>query len=169
MTCSCAPRCRLRVAHTCASLWIFQRELAGFKYSRLVYALLPLLLVSPWIAVAELRNHRIPNRSLLVLWVLIELANVPRTPWEELAAHERSLLAFTSGVIFYWLTRAAIGMGDIKLFAILILSFGNWQDSLLALTYACLVALIWALFVRRSRIAFGPALLIGSLLILISR
>lgn len=169
MTCSCAPRCKPRVARTCASLWIFQRELAGFKYSRLVYALLPLLLVSPWIAVAELRNHRIPNCSLLVLWVLIELTNLPRTPSEELAAHERALLAFTVGVIFYWLTRAAIGMGDIKLFAILILSFGNWQDSLLALTYACLVALIWALFVRRSRIAFGPALLIGSLLILISR
>lgn len=134
-----------------------------------MYAILPLLLVSPWIAVAELRSHRIPNPSLLVLWVLIELANLPRTLVEELARHERALFALALGLIFYWLTRAAIGMGDIKLFAILNLSLHNWQDSLLALTYACLAGLIWALLVRRSRIAFGPALLLGSLLILISR
>lgn len=163
------PRCRPRVARTCASLWILQKESAGFKYSRLVYAILPLLLVTPWIAVAELGSHRIPNRSLLVLWVLIELANLPRTFLEELARHERALFALAFGVIFYWLSRAAIGMGDIKLFAILNLSLRNWQESLLALTYACLAGLIWALLVRRSRIAFGPALLLGSLLILISR
>ena len=60
-------------------------------------------------------------------------------------------------------------MGDIKLFAILNLSLSNWQDSLLALTYACFIGLIWAILTRRSQIAFGPPLLMGSFLLLISR
>lgn len=142
--------------------------MAGFKYSHLVYETLPLLLVSPWIAVSELRSRRIPNRALLVLWILIEIANLPRMSPGELALHERTFLAFAIGSIFYWLTRGAIGMGDIKLFAILILSLKNWQDSLLALTYACFIGLIWALLTRRSQIAFGPPLLLGSLLVLVS-
>lgn len=133
-----------------------------------MYSTLPLLLVSPWIAVSEIRNRRIPNRSLLVLWILIEMVNMSRLNTGELAPHLRAFLAFAIGSLFYWVTRAAIGMGDIKLFAILNLSLSNWQDSLLALTYACFIGLIWALFTRRLRIAFGPPLLIGSLLLLIS-
>lgn len=154
---------------TCASLWIFHGVIAGFNYSHLVYSILPLLLLSPWIAVSDIRNRRIPNRALLVLWILIEIVNVSRVEPGELVPHTRAFLTFAIGSFFYGATRGAIGMGDIKLFAILNLSLSNWQDSLLALTYACFIGLIWAILTRRSQIAFGPPLLMGSFLLLISR
>jgi len=58
-------------------------------------------------------------------------------------------------------------MGDIKLFALLALSLGSLSRSMTALTYAAIIALIYAVVARKSVIPFGPALLIGAVSVIL--
>ena len=127
-----------------------------------MFELIPLLLVGIPIAISDIKNHRIPNRGLVALWVLEEVLQLHRGWHSLLATNITSLAIFMVGLILHLLTGSAIGMGDIKLFAVLVLPLGNLNRSMTALTCSTIAALICAIVTRKRVIPFGPALLIGA-------
>lgn len=115
------------------------------------------------IAISDIKNHRIPNRALAVLWVLEEGFQCHHGWRFLLSLNTISLLIFITGCSLHLLTGTAVGMGDIKLFALLALLLGGLSRSMEALTYAAIIALIYAVVARKRSIPFGPALLLGTL------
>jgi len=132
-----------------------------------VFELTPLLLLGIPIAISDIKNHRIPNRQLMALWVVEEIFQRDRG-WHALfSTNITALLIFITCLILYLATGSAIGMGDIKLFAVLVLPLGNLSRSITALTCATIVALIYAVVARKRVIPFGPALLIGTISVIL--
>lgn len=129
--------------------------------------LLPLLLVGPQIAVSDFKFHRIPNRALIALLIMDEIIALNRG-WVRMATSNASaMLILFAGALFYILAKGAIGMGDIKLFALLTLLLEGFSKSMAALTYAALIALIYAVTVRKRTIPFGPALICGAIVVIL--
>ncbi len=132
-----------------------------------MFELAPLLLVGIPIAISDIKSHRIPNGNLMVLWVLEETCELHRGWHLALTSNVTSLLIFIAGGLVHLLTGTVIGMGDIKLFALLGLPLGNLSRSMTALTSAAIIALIYAGVARKRVIPFGPALLLGAVLVII--
>jgi len=132
-----------------------------------MFELVPLLVVGIPIAISDIKSHRIPNRGLITLWVLEEISQLHRGWHLTLTSNMTSLLIFLAGCTLHLSTRTLIGMGDIKLFALLALSLGSLSRSMTALTYAAIIALIYAVVARKSVIPFGPALLIGAVSVIL--
>ena len=132
-----------------------------------MFELAPLLLVGIPIAISDIKSHRIPNGNLMVLWVLEEICELHRGWHLALTSNITSLLIFIAGCLVHLLTGTVIGMGDIKLFALLVLPLGNLSRSMTALTCAATIALIYALVARKRVIPFGPALLLGAVSVII--
>ncbi|MEJ0014655.1 MAG: hypothetical protein WDN07_03700 [Actinomycetota bacterium] len=75
---------------------------------------------------------------------------------------------FIAGCILYFLSRSAIGMGDIKLFSLITPLLGSFAHSITTLIYASVIALIYAILVHKRCIPFGPALILGAMVVIIS-
>jgi Flp pilus assembly protein protease CpaA len=133
-----------------------------------VFELVPVLVVGIPIAISDIRSHRIPNRELIVFWVFEEICQLHRGWHLALTSNITSLLIFITGCILHLLSGTRIGMGDIKLFALLVLPLGNLSRSMTALTSAAIIALIYAIVARKSVIPFGPALLLATVSVILS-
>ncbi len=129
---------------------------------------LPLLLVAPWISIVDIRQHRIPNVSLLMLWLLIEVQLEMSAARMDLSAHEFAIAILIVGFALHRLVDGAIGMGDIKLFALLALLTHSLTVILTSLTFASIGAGLVALISRKKVVPFAPSLIIAALTVLIA-
>ena len=128
---------------------------------------LPLIIVAPWIAWSDIRSRRIPNTALMSLWLLY-LISTFRMDWsQELRRHQLAALLFVGGVFIHWISKRAIGMGDIKFIALEGLLFGQVQMVLEALTYSAVIGLIWITVTKKRSIPFAPSLIAGSFLVML--
>lgn len=130
-------------------------------------AALPLILVFPWITYSDLRFHRIPNSALLVLFALTEVEGLTAGIHIPSTRYLLALWIFLGGWITRLLLRGAIGMGDVKLYALSSLHFGTVERCFDALLLASILGLFSATIARRRVIPFAPALLSGALLVIL--
>ena len=129
-----------------------------------MYLAFPLLLVAPWISFEDLRRHRVPNTSLLLLWALIEIDLARYAISSERSAHLFAGISLISALVLHWLLRGRIGMGDIKLFTLIALHLHSLLLLTSGLTFSCIGAALWAITSRKSVIPFAPSLILGTLL-----
>ena len=136
----------------------------SYSQSVLTYSLS--LLIVLWICYSDIRDLRIPNRSLLLLWFLIEIHLATHSWSSEVSAHLFALISLLIALTFYFTIRGAMGMGDIKLFSLIALLTHSIQLLVSALLLACISAGLWAVISRKKTLPFAPSLLLGSLLAL---
>ena len=128
-------------------------------------ACIPLLLTAPWIIISDINSRRIPNLSLLVLWVLIEISDFGDSWRTQLALHELAVSLLVGGILINLVTRESIGMGDVKLISLIGLMIGRTNLVLEGLTYSAILGLFWVAIARKRSIPFAPSLIIGALLV----
>lgn len=87
--------------------------------------------------------------------------------WSQvLRRYELAGLLLVAGLVMYWVTKGAIGMGDIKFIALEGLLLGQIPLVMQALTYSALFGLIWAAVSRKRSIPFAPSLIAGTILVM---
>jgi leader peptidase (prepilin peptidase) / N-methyltransferase len=134
--------------------------------------LAPLALAGPWLAAVDLDVQRLPDKVIfpLVGWLLITVM-ILALATRDLALLGRSaiggLVAFVGFGLLYLASRGALGLGDVKLGALLgaAATMISWTTLWWALMIGSLTALLWALIKNRrgTQFAFGPWLLLGAL------
>jgi leader peptidase (prepilin peptidase)/N-methyltransferase len=133
----------------------------------LALTLISLLVI---ITVSDLCYQLIPNRILLVFFVLFIFLRIwiPLSPWYD------SILGMVTGFILLYfiavLSKGGMGGGDIKLFAVLGTVLGL-KGILLTFFLSSLIGAIFGVFgiitkrlTRKSAIPFGPFISLGALL-----
>ena len=134
--------------------------------------LAPLALAGPWLAAVDLDVQRLPDKIIfpLVGWLLITeliLAIVTGDLALVVRCAGGGLVAFVGFGLLYTLSRGALGLGDVKLGALLgfAATMISWTTLWWALMTGSLTALLWALIKkpRGTQFAFGPWLLLGAL------
>ncbi len=125
------------------------------------FSILPLVM---WISTIDICEHRIPNRSLIILSFGCEIHIELGRGQFFLYSHLFAVIVLLVGSFLSLSLGGAIGMGDVKLFALLALLIGHLQPTLEALLYSCVFALIWTFFTGSRRIPFAPPLFAGYLL-----
>jgi leader peptidase (prepilin peptidase)/N-methyltransferase len=142
----------------------------------LALAVLPLTLAAPALAAIDLDVMRLPNRILgptaLLTIASVAIAGNWSGDWMVLA--RASAGALLSGGTFWLLnvvTRGGIGLGDVKLAALIGLATGSVSLPTVwwAIAAGTLLALIWRKACKRTgAFAYGPYLLLGSWLAVLS-
>ena len=137
--------------------------------------LLSLVLVILPTAAVDLRVHKMPNQFLLVGFAIriillgVAFLDSTRTAWAE--TKDCLIGAFVYGGFFLLMLlvfKNSIGMGDIKLFALIGFYQGLWGAfssvffSLLASFFLSIFLLITKKKDRHDLVAFGPCILIGT-------
>ncbi|MBB2892134.1 prepilin peptidase [Flexivirga oryzae] len=138
--------------------------------------LAPLAIAGPWLAAVDLDVHRLPDRVLGPVAVASLLAVVVVSA----ATHRFQVpvlgvvgLVLAGGCYFtlHVAGGGAVGLGDVKLAAVLGLALGAVGLGVLwwAMLLSSLLCLVWVAVTRRgksssTRIAFGPWMLLGSLI-----
>jgi leader peptidase (prepilin peptidase)/N-methyltransferase len=145
--------------------------------SPLLPALVLVAAVGAPLGVIDARVHRLPDALVLpALVATVVLVGVASWVTGDASAWRRALIgagvaALVHGVL--WFAGAGIGLGDVKLVALLGLPLAwlGWATLAGGLFVAYLLGGLWAvglLVVRRARlgthVAFGPFLLVGALL-----
>ncbi|WP_022869330.1 prepilin peptidase [Yaniella halotolerans] len=148
-------------------------------------ALLWFLMCSIVLFVIDIREHRLPNRwtgllfiggaGLLLATTLTASANsIFADRWLMIVGGSAGYLA--AMLILHVLTRAGLGMGDVKLAAGIGLYTGflGWEAVIAGFVLAFLAGGLQAIYLvlfkgakKNTRIAFGPAMLVGGLLTLL--
>lgn len=128
---------------------------------------LPLFFIAPWIAWSDIKSRRIPNKSLLSLWLLYLVSSFGMDWNQELRRHELAALLLISGVVIHWISHGAIGMGDIKFIALEGILLGQIEWVVQALTYSAIIGLIWVATTRKRSIPFAPSLIAGVFLVML--
>ncbi|MBW5468384.1 prepilin peptidase [Brevibacillus formosus] len=116
----------------------------------------------------DLRQKRIPNRALGAGLVLISIMEyVHSSPMEWLLAGFFAILCLLVFGWVSWYRPLALGMGDVKLFALVCYGLGV-RDFVVVLTVASLaallVSLVWLLIRKgsiKSQVPFAPFVTIG--------
>lgn len=148
-------------------------------------ALVWFLLCSTILFVVDVREHRLPNRWTCLLFVggaLFLLAATLTAPAGSVLS-DRWLMTLGGSAgyllimfVLHLLTRAGLGMGDVKLAAGLGLYAGfiGLEAAIAGFVLAFLVGGLQAVYLvvfkgakKSTRIAFGPAMLVGGLLTLL--
>ncbi|MCW2695373.1 MAG: Peptidase prepilin type [Modestobacter sp.] len=149
----------------------------GFGFSAQLPAWLWAVAIGVPLAAVDLREHRLPNRLLAIGAAggaaLLLVAAAVDGAWPALVrAGLAALVAFAVLLGMALLAPAGLGMGDVKLAGLLGLSLGwlGWPVLLLGLLLGFVAqALVGVVLLltrragRRTELAFGPALLGGSL------
>lgn len=138
---------------------------------------LGLIAVGAWLAVVDARTHRLPNRIVLPLGaVLLALIGIEALVTAEPWTLGRSLAGMMILGGFYALLNLAgggVGGGDVKLAAVigLVLAWHGWPALAIGTAAAFLLGAGYALILmglrraqRTTRIAFGPWMIVGSVL-----
>ncbi len=144
-----------------------------------------LLLCSAVLFVIDVREHRLPNRwtgMLCIGGAFFLLATTLTAPAESVLADRWFMILGGSAgyllimFVLHLLTRAGLGMGDVKLAAGLGLYAGfiGLEAVIAGFVLAFLVGGFQAVYLvalkgakKNTRIAFGPAMLVGGLLTLL--
>lgn len=128
-----------------------------------VAALAVIISWAVWVALYDLRNHLIRNRSLLFGLLVI----YPLCYFIELKPMIDAKFAVLSGVLISMALLNLIGAGDAKLLIMMLpwLEFGNMQKTLLAFSILIVshVLVFWVIARKiPTRIALAPAILLAS-------
>ena len=132
----------------------------------------PLVLaILGWIALTDARTHRIPNRELLILVI----ASVVTLNFEDYSLRNHvHISVFVIFIAIFLSTFCGLGMGDVKLLAVLSLFvlppyFASYQIFLLVVT---LTALAYSIIISRGdfrksvQVPLAPAIFLGTLIAL---
>lgn len=156
------------VAAVLAALGLASYSTVG---DRAIAALMAVVLVI--VAATDLERRIIPNRIILPATGIVLLARIATRPAH---ASEFALAAIVAALAFLipnLISRAAMGMGDVKLAAFLGAGLGWGAFAAIAAAFLAvfpfaLLALIrGGLSARKSTLPFGPFLAFGALLVLI--
>ncbi len=134
--------------------------------------------IGGWLIVIDARTHRLPDRIVLpTLGALLALVAVDALASGDRAAALRAALGMAVLCGFYALlrlvSRAGMGGGDVKLAAVigLVLAWHGWTPFLIGAASAFVLGAMYALALlalrradRRTRIAFGPWMIIGAVI-----
>jgi Flp pilus assembly protein protease CpaA len=137
-----------------------------------VWKFVLLLLCGIPIAVSDIRSRRIPNALLIVLFAMTEI---------ELLFHSRNLerryqwlgilkpnflflIFLILAITFVSALPGVIGMGDLKLLAILILVFNDSGEWVSMFFTATCIGLAWGVITRKKSIPFAPSIVIAALI-----
>ena len=132
-----------------------------------------LLLFGIPISVSDIRTRRIPNRYVLPMFVTSEIQLLLSQRalsvrfWSSNFFHLNLFLLSFLVVAICLVANAprVIGMGDIKLLAVLILLCKTPMTWLSMLCVATFFGLLWGLFTRKRSIPFAPSILLAALLL----
>lgn len=148
-------------------------------------ALLWFLVCSVVLWIIDIREHRLPNRwtGLLFLGGACLLLATTLTAPADSTFSDRWIMTLGGSVgylvamfVLHILTRAGLGMGDVKLAAGIGLYTGflGWEAVIAGFVLAFLAGGLQAVYLvvfkgarKNTRIAFGPAMLVGGLLTLL--
>ena len=147
---------------------------AGWELPAYLY----LALITVVLSVVDLAEKRLPNAlvypSLVVLPALLTLAAAASGVWPDLlGAFAGAAALFTFYLVLALISPGGIGMGDVKLAAVLGLALGylGWTPFLVGAFGAVLIggrvslaALALRRVTLRSSIPFGPSMLVGAFL-----
>jgi leader peptidase (prepilin peptidase)/N-methyltransferase len=126
-----------------------------------------------WLSVIDARTHRLPNRHVAAMSLLMVLAMaITRNQITSLGAVLASGLGSVAVyAVIYLISRGQFGMGDVKFslplgFALGALAPGHWLDALILAFFiagvSSLPLLAFKRATRESRIAFGPYMTIAT-------
>ncbi|HIY84961.1 MAG TPA: A24 family peptidase [Candidatus Yaniella excrementavium] len=148
-------------------------------------ALLWFLMCSVVLWIIDIREHRLPNRwtGLFFLGGACLLLTTTLTAPADSIFSDRWIMTLGGSVgylvamfVLHILTRAGLGMGDVKLAAGIGLYTGflGWEAVIAGFVLAFLAGGLQAVYLvvfkgarKNTRIAFGPAMLVGGLLTLL--
>lgn len=136
-------------------------------------------LAAIWLSIHDFKHHKLPNK-IIYPWfvatiVLILTSSIVTSDWGQMrSALEGAAFHFLIYVILRWVSKKAVGMGDVKLAAVLGLYLG-WYDLFLvpfavvgAFVLGALYSLVGILarkLTLKSRIPFGPMMLVATALV----
>lgn len=127
-----------------------------------------------WIALVDLRTHRIPNRELLTLTI----ASLATTNFKNFSLHDHLYIsALVLSIAITLSIFCGLGMGDVKLLGVLaIFVLPSQADSyMIFLLIVAVTATAHALFLSRGdlrkslQIPLAPAILCGTIATLIAK
>lgn len=132
-------------------------------------------LVGVWLAIIDLRTHRLPDRIVLPSYgVLVALLTLSAVSEGDVAALGRAAATATLTGLFYAVMNrwGSMGLGDVKLGVLLglILGWAGWGAAIAGPVLGFLLAFIVAIALlitgrgRNTHIAFGPYLIGGALI-----
>lgn len=136
--------------------------------------------VGCWLIAMDVRTHRLPNRIILpTLGALVALVVFEAVVAADGTRLSRALIGCLGLSLFYLclhlLPRQGMGGGDVKLAAVigLVLAWHGWQTLLLGSAVAFLLGAMHAIVLMslrratgRTRIAFGPWMILGAALVI---
>jgi leader peptidase (prepilin peptidase)/N-methyltransferase len=164
---------RHRAAITVLGLVLLAASVAaGWDEPWFMAALVPLAPIAAACAVIDAKTRLIPTPLVQAAGAaglgLLLVAAIVTGAWSSLG--RAALAGATAGAVFfamYWITRGSVGMGDVRLIAVLGLYAGwlGWAQLLAVVVAAYFIALPVAVARlargRRDAIAFGPFLIAG--------
>lgn len=135
-----------------------------------------------WLIVIDARTHRLPNRIVLpTLGALVLLIVIEALATGDGGRMLRALLGGLALGAFYAVmhlaSRQGMGGGDVKLAAVigLVLAWHSWQTLLIGAAAAFLLGSLFAITLmllrranRKTRIAFGPWMILGAALAIVA-
>ena len=125
------------------------------------------MVVGPWMIASDIRRHVIPNYAQFSLLLLTELSFLGEKNASFFHANALGMYVLIGGLLTRFLSGARVGMGDVKLVAILAIILGDVEKVISSVTIASFFGLIWALLTHKRAIPFAPALIGGALVILL--
>ncbi|WP_298585388.1 A24 family peptidase [uncultured Kocuria sp.] len=158
-----------------AALFVLVAAFFGFSWQLPAYLFLAALAVV--LSVIDLRHHLLPNAvvvpALGIGFVLLALAATGENAWGALLrAVLGALVLFVLYLVLALISPAGLGMGDVKLAAVLglFLGFQGWGALFVGAVLASVVGMVVGLAVLASRrgglrsdVPFGPSMLAGAL------
>lgn len=153
---------------------------AAARWSAVLPAYVVLAAVSVVLVVVDVAHHRLPNRVLypgaVASAVLLAVAaDVRHDWWDVLRAVEAAGAVYVVFFVLALISPRSLGMGDVRLAALLgaYLGFRSWPLVYLGLLAGFVVAAVIAVVLlaarratRTTALPFGPALILGTLLVL---
>lgn len=132
------------------------------------------------IAAIDLKVQKIPNKFLLVavvvrvILLILEFLESSSNAWLTLkSAVVAAIVLFVFFVLILLVFKNSIGMGDVKLFAVIGLYQGIWGSinsiffSLVASFFLSIMLLIFRKKTRKDTISFGPCAFIGTVIAIV--
>ncbi|WP_181025737.1 prepilin peptidase [Rathayibacter rathayi] len=146
--------------------------------SLLITAVVYIALVGVWLAIVDLRTHRLPDRIIFPAYgVLAALLAFSALSGADVAAPGRAAAtAALTGLLYTALNRwGSMGLGDVKLGILLglILGWAGWSAAIAGPIFGFLIAFVVAIALliagkgKSFHIAFGPYLIGGALIAIV--
>ncbi|MFI7742789.1 prepilin peptidase [Kocuria rhizosphaericola] len=160
---------------TTAALFVIVAAFFGLSWQLPAYSFFAVVAVV--LTVIDLRHHLLPNAVVLpalgIGFVLLALAAAGENAWGALLrAVLGALVLFVLYLVLALISPAGLGMGDVKLAAVLglFLGFQGWGALFVGAVLASVVGMVVGLAVLASRrgglrsdVPFGPSMLAGAL------